>query len=398
MITYEEAIQIIDRHAKPLPAKRVHIGQARGRFLAEDLIARYDSPPFDNSAVDGFGRSLHDLDSTRLKVVAKLKAGDKGTVQVGRGQAVRIFTGAPVPKDIAAVSMQEDCETDGDFVIFKEPSELGDHIRRTGGDFQKGDTVLRTGAYMSPAAVGIAISAGFRDVSVTPNPEVSMLTSGTELVNITHELPPWKIYDSNFYALSSAVHELLDDWTITTASDKPVVLRRKMLDAMQGDIVITTGGVSVGEHDLLKEEFAHWNVKERFWRVAIKPGKPVYFGTQGDKLVFGLPGNPVSALVTYYLFAKPAILKRMGHPDPWPNPLRARFEGECRKKPGRMEFLRGVLSQEGTENVAREAGEQGSHQMAAMAASNCLIHFPLEASELHNGDEVEVTHLAWGLT
>ncbi|MFI5386205.1 MAG: gephyrin-like molybdotransferase Glp [Fimbriimonadales bacterium] len=398
MITFEDAIQIIDKHATPLPEKRVYIGRAAGRFLAEDLAARYDSPPFDNSAVDGFGRRADDLSAPRLRLVGKLKAGDKGAVQVNKGQTVRIFTGAPVPKDIAAISMQEDCETDGEWVVFKEASELGDHIRRAGGDFLRGDTVLRKGDYLGPAAVGIAISAGLKDVSVTQIPMVSMLTSGTELLGISHELMPGKIYDSNFHALTTAVGELLDEWTITTASDKPEVLRKKMLDAMQGEVVITTGGVSVGEHDLIKEEFAHWHVTERFWRVAIKPGKPVYFGTLGKKLVFGLPGNPVSALVTYYLFARPAILKMMGHPDPWPKPVSAKFEGECCKKPGRMEFLRGVLSQNGTESVARVVGEQGSHQMAAMAAANCLIHFPLEVSQLKSGDEVDVTPLIWGIT
>jgi len=168
-----------------------------------------------------------------------------------------------------------------------------------------------------------------------------------------------------------------------------------MSAAIMADVVITSGGVSVGEYDLLRDEFAFWGVEQQFWRVAIKPGMPVYFGILEDRLVFGLPGNPVSALVTYYLFARPAILKLMGHPDPWPKPLQARFEGSRHKKPGRLEFLRGTLSH--AENVVREAGEQGSHQMAGMAAANCLVHFPREASELKSGEVVEVTPLRWGI-
>lgn len=396
MITYEEAIRIIDEAAKPMAAEKLHIGAARGRFLAEDVIARYDSPPFDNSAVDGFGRRLDDLGESPLRLARKIQAGGRGDGAVTKGQAVQIFTGAPIPTDIGAVSMQEDCEVAGTEVHFGEPSKPGDHIRRAGSDFRAGDTVLRKGDRLGPAQMGIAISAGVRQVGVVGIPEVSLLTSGSELLDISHELMPWKIYNSNEFSLTSAVHEIHHEWASTTASDKPEVLRKRMMDTgMTGDVVITSGGVSVGEFDLMKEEFAFWKVEERFWRVAIKPGKPVYFGTQYDKLVFGLPGNPVSALVTYLLFVRPAILKRMGHPDPWPKPMRARFDGECRKKPGRMEFLRGVLSSDGS---VREAGEQGSHQLAALAAANCLIHFPLEAEKLHAGDHVEVTPIQWGVT
>jgi molybdopterin molybdotransferase len=395
VITYDEAVRIIDEHTKPLPSKRVPLSEAGGRFLASDVIGSYDSPPFDNSAVDGYGRREDDLGASRLKLAGTVAAGSNGDIEVPRGSAVRIFTGAPIPKGIAAISMQEDCEADGDMVHFHEASKPGDHIRRAGGDFMKGDTILRAGAFMNPAAVGIAASGRAREVDVTLCPDVSMLTTGTELMDMSHELTPGRIYDSNLHSLSSAVDLLLKDWTVSTASDTPEVLRKRLVSALQSDIAITCGGVSVGEHDLVREELTQLGVEQHFWRVAIKPGKPVYFGALGQKLVFGLPGNPVSALVTYFLFARPAILKMMGHPDPWPKPLKARFEGEARKNPGRMEFLRGNFFGDGSKAVVR--GGQDSHMLSALASANCLIHFPLEQAELKTGDEVDVTMLNWGM-
>lgn len=318
-------------------------------------------------------------------------------MEVSRGQAVQIFTGAPIPPGIVAMSMQEDCESDGETVVFHERSQIGDHIRRAGSDFTKGATILRKGDFLGPASIGAAMSAGIRDLSVHQIPDIFILSTGSELLDISHELMPWKIYDSNRNALSSAVGLITEEWTSTTASDKPEVLTNRMRDVMLADIVITSGGVSVGEYDLLKEEFARWNVVQQFWGVAIKPGKPVYFGTQGRKMVFGLPGNPVSTLVTYALFVRPAILRRMGHPDPWPKPVRAVFRGSARKRAGRMEFLRGKLDQDGATNVVSEVGEQGSHQMAVMAAADCLIQFPLDAERLDDGDIVDVIRLRWGI-
>jgi len=297
MITYLEAVRIIDGCAKPLKARRIQVDEAGGRFIAEDLVARFDSPPFANSAVDGFGRRAEDLNAKRLRLVGKIKAGDKGSIEVHPGETVRIFTGGPIPIGITAVSMQEDCVADGSGVTFQVSSAEGEHLRPAGDDFRKGNVVLRKGDYLGPAQIGIVISAGHREVLAYPIPMVSMLTTGRELINVRHELMPWKIYDSNFYSLSNAVGELFDDWTIATSSDKPAVLRKRMAEALQGDVVVTSGGVSVGEFDLMKEEFAHWNVMERFWQVAIKPGKPIYFGTLGERLIFGLPGNPVSALI-----------------------------------------------------------------------------------------------------
>ncbi|HWA83207.1 MAG TPA: gephyrin-like molybdotransferase Glp, partial [Fimbriimonadaceae bacterium] len=317
---------------------------------------------------------------------------DDGLLSVPPGSAVRIFTGAPIPAGIVAVAMQEDCrETDGS-VHFEEVSRLGDHIRPDGSDFAAGQLLLKKGEVMNPASIGLAVSGGHLTVKTHGRPRVTVLTTGNELVSPGDELGPGQIYNSNEGALSAALEPLSGVTRTLHVGDDLEQLKFLLPAILQdSDVVLTCGGVSVGEYDFLKEAFAACGVEQRFWQVAIKPGKPVYFGTWGRTLVFGLPGNPVSALVTFILFARPALLKMSGRQSCWPSPGSARFEGESRKKAGRTEFLRGIL--EG--GMVREAGEQGSHQLAALAAANCLIHFPREADRLRTGDEVAVTPLEW---
>jgi molybdopterin molybdotransferase len=217
------------------------------------------------------------------------------------------------------------------------------------------------------------------------------MTTGSELFDLSLPLTPARIYDSNIFGLAAAAEDLVTDVKSYHVSDKPEKLREMTMHAMVGDVVVTSGGVSVGDHDLVKEELERWEVTRQFWKVAIKPGKPLYFGTQGQKLIFGLPGNPVSALVTFALFVRPAILKRMGHPNPWSPPCKARFNGRVTKKAGRTEFLRGHHSDDGV----RSLEGQGSHQLATLAEANCLIVFPAEAEYLEDGGSVSVIPLDW---
>jgi molybdopterin molybdotransferase len=390
VITYQEAIRIIDDHAKVIGSWSRPISQSTGHYLGEDLVALCDSPPFDNSAVDGYGRCLPDLSTSQLQLAGEVKAGDAPGLRVSEGQCVRIFTGAPVPAEVAAVTMQEDVERVGDVVRFLEPSRPGDHIRRAGSDFRTGDALVKSGTLMTPPLAGLGISAGHFLIQCLHKPRVGLITTGDEVVPAGERLLPGQIYNSNEGALSEALSTLPERTQRLHWPDNPVDYYFEAFSQDQ-DVVITCGGVSVGDYDFLKEEFGKAGVEQHFWGVAVKPGKPIYFGTKGRTLVFGLPGNPVSALVTFYLFVRPALLKMSGHPDPWPKPTLARFEGEARKKPERMEFLRGVMSADG----AVALSGQNSHQLAALAAANCLIHFPLESSELKSGDIVDVTPLNW---
>jgi molybdopterin molybdotransferase len=376
VITYQEAIRIIDEHTQVIGSCSRSISASTGHYLGEDLLALCDSPPFDNSAVDGYGRRLSDLATTELQLAGEVKAGDPPGLAVAAGQCVRIFTGAPVPADVAAVTMQEDVERAGDVVRFLEPSKPGDHIRRAGSDFRSGDALVKSGTLMTPPLAGLAISAGHLLIKCLHKPRVGLITTGDELVPAGERLLPGQIYNSNEGALSDALSTLAERTKKLHWPDNPLDYFFEAF-AQDQDVVITCGGVSVGDYDFLKEEFAKAGVEQHFWGVAVKPGKPIYFGTKGRTLIFGLPGNPVSALVTF--------------PNAWPKPTRARFEGEARKKPERMEFLRGKMSADG----AVALSGQNSHQLAALAAANCLIHFPLESSKLKSGDIVDVTPLNW---
>jgi len=392
VITFEEAIRIVDGQTQAI-GKEIALTALRGRVLAGDVHAAFDSPPFDNSAVDGYGRRAEDLGKEALPLCGSVQAGDDGRLVVPGGAAVRILTGAPVPPGVAAVSMQEDCvESDG-IVRFREASEPGDNIRAAGSDFRKGDLLLRQGTRLNSAGCGLLASAGVTAVEVTTRPRITILTTGNELVEPEKALAAGQIYNSNAVALQEFLRSLSARVHLRHCPDDPeAILTEAAISLERDDVLVTCGGVSVGSYDFVKDVFAAAGIVQRFWGVAIKPGKPLYFGTCGHALVFGLPGNPVSALVTSYLFVRPALLKLQGHPDPWGRPRQARFEGSARKKPGRLEFLRGDLSPEG---LVREAGEQGSHQLAALAVANCLIHFPAEATKLMDGDLVQVTPLDW---
>lgn len=394
MISYQEAVSIIDAHAHPLPSEALPADDALGRFLAENVRAAVPSPMFDNSAVDGYGRHAADLAAASLELAGVAPAGAPPDLIVRPGQCVRIMTGAPVPEGVAAVAMQEDCEVEGGAVHFQIASQPGDHIRRIGSDFEVGALLLEEGTRLGPAQCGLLFSGRVQTVAVHGRPRVRIVSTGSELMTINEPPAPGKIYDSNSFSLRQAVREMGMECESIRSSDRPSELRQSLGEALsEADVVVTSGGVSVGDFDLVRSTFASLGVEERFWRVALKPGMPVSFGVGEGRLVFGLPGNPVSSMVTFQLFVRPALLKLQGHPAPWPTPFFARFEGTARKKPGRMEFLRGRYEHDGT---VRPLDRQLSHQLSGLAGANCLIRFPIDAMELNPGDPVEVTELKWG--
>jgi molybdopterin molybdotransferase len=393
VITYAEAIRIVDEAVAPTETYEPPIELAFGRFLAEDLTAKLDSPRFDNSAVDGYALHESTLTAKRAVVAFEVQAGATPVRPLRAGECARILTGAELPDDTAAVVMQEDCRVEAEELAFDGAVGAGDHIRKRGEDFSNGSTLLRAGSLIGPVQLGIIAASGNYTVHAHRTPRVAVLTSGNEIAPIdSREFGSRLIPNSNAHTLTAALRNLGLDPKARHARDDRAELDRTLTELLDGtDVLITCGGVSVGSYDYLKESFAALGVEQRFWSVAIKPGKPFYFGTVGNRLVFGLPGNPVSALVTYYLLVRPALLKLMGSRSAWRSSISAQFRGRAEKRPGRMEFLRGVLSG----GSAQLAGEQGSHQMAALAAANCLIHFPLDASLIKDGQTVEVTRLDW---
>jgi molybdopterin molybdotransferase len=391
LIGYEEAVRLIAERTPPLEAETVPLERAGGRFLAEPLVARLDSPGFDNSAVDGYAVR----GQRPYRIVGSVAAGQSSEAHLQPGQAVRILTGAPVPPGTESVVMQEDVEVDSGRLCVNAPIKPGSHIRRRGEEYRAGDFLLKSGIAVSPAVVANLASNGLDHVAVGRAPRVAILATGDELVRPGQPLGKGQIYNSNAPSLSAAARLLgcsvrhfgiqRDDLESTAS------VLQEALEA--SDVVVTTGGVSVGDRDLVRPALATLGVEEVFWKVAIKPGKPVVFGTSGSKMVFGLPGNPVSALVTFFLFVRPALMRLMGAVEPSDERFTAELACDLRKQPGRTEFVR--AKRDGQKVVPTEG--QGSHMLGGLVQADCLIYLASELTKANAGDTVEAILLNWGV-
>lgn len=392
VLSYEQAVAAIAARCRPLGVERVPLAKGLGRFLAADQVASIPSPPFDNSAVDGYalgpGKSPY-------KVTGEVAAGSILTQRLGRGEAVRIFTGAPVPLGTVAIAMIEDCLEAGGAV---DVHESGQHTRRRGEDYDAGSMIARTGDLLTPPMIGLLASAGVYEVQVPRKPRVALITTGDETRPLGSVLEAGQIYDSNAVALAAALQAIgLEPRHLHLRDDPGEIANSVDMAVKESEIVLTCGGVSVGARDHLKSSFAECGVEEVFWRVSIKPGKPIYFGTKGHTLVFGLPGNPISALMTFYLFARPALLTAMGASDPWPKPIIATLSGSLTKAQDRTEFVRARLRQaDGSAKVVATTGQE-SHMFLGTSSADCLIVFPAHLGRLESGSVVEVISVRWGL-
>lgn len=404
MITFEDARRIILAQAKPLGKTRRTLDKLFGMVLADSIAAPFDLPRFDNSAVDGFGVKMNDLqyataeEPVTLELIGTIQAGDSGRIQLRAGQTVRIFTGAPVPANVDAVVMQELTKSDGNKVRFHGPAKPGDHIRRKGEEFSKGKNVIAAGTPVTPPVIGLLANLGYPSATVYRKPRIALISTGNELVKPGKALDAGQIYDSNTAALSAALRAIgLDAIRLYQAKDTQAATQRAFEKALaENDVVISLGGISVGAFDFVKDVAEQLGIETLFWRIAIKPGKPVYFGKLNKKLIFGLPGNPVSALVTFHQLVQPALLQLMGKPQASAPPVRAMLLQALRKKPGRREFVRGLATytEDGGLNVTPSVG-QDSHMLGGLAAANCLIDFPLESERLDVNEEVFIQWLRW---
>jgi molybdopterin molybdotransferase len=374
---------------RPLPAEAVPLAEALGRVLAEDVESAISVPPFDSSAMDGY--AVIAGDAAELEVVGEARAGHPAGVALGPGAAVAISTGAAVPDGATAVVPVEQSEAAGDSV--RVPStQQGANIRRAGEDIAAGEVVLRRGNVLAPAALGVAASVGRRSVSCARRPRVALLVTGDELTEPGQPLAPGGIYSSNAYALAGQVeragaaiarHERVpDDADATLAS-----IGAALEDA---DVVVVSGGVSVGPHDHVKDAFARQDAEERFWGVSLRPGKPVWFGTRGDTLAFGLPGNPVSAMVTFQLFVRPALAALQGA-DPSITRTAARLERPVARNPRREQAVRVRLqaSEDGW-RASPTRGAQGSHVLTSMLGADALALIAPGEGDAPAGELVEV--------
>lgn len=389
VLSIDDARTAVLEAVSPLQAEDVPVSDASGRVLAEDVLATADVPGFDNSAMDGFA-ALPGPSDRVLDVIGESRAGTPFTGEVGPGEAIRISTGAAVPTtpETGVLQIELTAETASGGVRFNDELAAGRNIRRAGEDMLAGAVALPAGCLLGPAQIGVAISAGAASVRCARRPTVSIVNTGDELAPAGHALRRGQVHDSNGPTLAALARtggaEVL---SVAVAADSPAATRAAIEAALAADVVVLSGGVSVGPHDHVKPALEDLGVRELFWGLALKPGKPTWFGAQGERLVFGLPGNPVSAYVTFVLFVRPALRALQGA-DPIPR-FAAKLATAIVRHAARDECVRVML----TDGLATPTGPQGSHVSSSLAAADGLAIIPRGEGTLPAGTEVEVEPL-----
>jgi molybdopterin molybdotransferase len=392
-----KAREVIARFLAPVTAtERVGVRAGLGRVLAEDIVSPLDVPAHDNSAMDGYAVRIADLKAdgdVTLKNTGSSFAGAPFKGAMGAGQCVRIMTGGVVPAGADTIVMQEHVKTDGDKITIGKGHKKGQNLRKAGEDLATGQVALKRGRALRPADVGLISSLGIGEVTVYRRLRVAFFSTGDELVSIGSQPKEGQIFDSNRYTIHGMLTrmdcEVLD---MGVVRDDPALLEKAFRDAASAaDVVITSGGVSVGEADFVKVLLDKLG-EVVFWKIAMKPGRPLAYGKIGSAHFFGLPGNPVSVMVTFYQFVRDALLKLSGRD---PVPALPSFKVPCtstlKKAPGRTEFQRGILSQDGAGQwTVRVTGEQGSGILRSMSEANCFIILPTEQGNVTPGTLVDV--------
>ena len=397
MISVEEALQVILKSIQVLGLEKVDILSSLGRVLGEDIYAPYHIPHWDNSAMDGYAVIQKDIkDATpenpaTLKVVADLPAGYTAKRDLKKGEVIRIMTGAPIPEGSDTVVMVEDTKRDGDQVEIFKANSKGDNIRKAGEDVSKGALVLPSGSVIHPAEVGMLASLKRSFVSVYQRPIVAVISTGDELIDVDENLTGGKIVSSNTYSLSSLVRYVgATPLILGIAKDRSEELLDRFKVAVRADMIISSGGVSVGDYDLVKDILKELGAEMKFWKVAMRPGQPLAFGVIEGKPTFGLPGNPVSCMVSFEQFVRPSILKASGYRQIFRPLIEARLKESINKKVGKKYFIRCIVSMEEGKYVVTTTGEQGSGILMSMVRANGLIVLPEEKTTFEAGEMVKV--------
>jgi len=399
MLTVAEARDRILARIHPLEPEELALEETAGRVLAEAVTAIRDVPPFANSAMDGYAVQAHDVRAAsperpvRLRLLGEVQAGYAPPAAVTASTALRIMTGAMIPHGSDAVVRLEDTQEADGQVEIRAGVDPGTNLRRAGSDIRAGSEVGRHGQVITPGLLGVLASAGRTRVRCTRRPRVLVLTTGDELRDAGEVLGPGQITNTNRYSLRAAIEEangLVVDAGV--APDERQALQSHLAAAAQTDLIVTTGGVSMGAYDLVRSILEEANAID-FWQVALRPGKPLAFGTVREVPLIGLPGNPVSALVGFELFVRPAVLKLQGRSD-LERPRRTAVTEEPLQSPPHLEqYFRGIARRTPTGVSVRLTGNQASHVLYSMAAANCLIIMPARVGEIPAGAQVEIIEL-----
>ncbi|MGE0716172.1 MAG: gephyrin-like molybdotransferase Glp [Alphaproteobacteria bacterium] len=400
MISVEEARRRIVGALSPLPAEQVGVVESLGRVLAADVVARTTQPPADMSAMDGWAVRAADVATVpaRLRQVGYVPAGRHHEGEIGPGEAVRVFTGAPLPAGADAVVIQEDADLDGDVVTVREGAPAGRYVRRAGLDFRAGEAGIRAGRLLTPRDVGLAAAMNVPWLRVRRRPRVAILPTGDEIVMPGDPIGPNQIVSSNALALAAFVRAMGGEpIDLGIARDDRESLRSLAAAATGSDLLVTTGGASVGEHDLIRSVLGEEGLTLDFWQIAMRPGKPLMFGRIRGVPMLGLPGNPVSALVCGVLFLRPAIAALLGLPDAGPAEERAALGADLGVNDRREDYLRATLSQDAEGRVvATPFPVQDSSNLSRLASADCLLIRPPHAPPAKAGEAVRIIRLTGG--
>ncbi len=397
MIRVEEALNHILNSISPLDLEKTDILNALGRVIGEDIYAGRNIPPKDNSAMDGYALKSEDTKGASadapvmVETIEDIPAGYLSQKTVGSGQAARIMTGAYVPEGADTVVKVEDTERDGNRVRIFVESPKGENIRYSGEDVKEGDLVLSKGKIVGPAEVGMLASLGRSFIKVYQKPLVAIIATGDEIADIDEDTSGEKIISSNSYSLHAQVREC-GALPLQTgiAKDREESLMAAFRAALRADVIISSGGVSVGDYDFVKDVMEQMGTNIEFWQVAQRPGKPLAFGTMEGKLVFGLPGNPVSSMITFEEYVRPALLKMMGHEEIFRRTIKAILTEDIKKKGGLKHFIRALVKKEGERFTVSTTGEQGSGILTSMVLANGIIVLPEDMTLVKKGEEVAV--------
>ena len=400
MLNYEDARDLVFQNVKPLGKCTLPLTESQGLALSDDILAPHGMPSFDNSGVDGYAVQAKDLaeaslvNPVLLENLGYIAAGDLGIEKIHSGQCMQIATGSSLPKGANSVVMKEDIKIEGSKIRFTRLIQEKENVRYRGEDIPEGDRIIPAGTVIGPAQIATLATFGFSQVPVYRVPKVSIVSTGSELIDIIGQPAEGQIRESNRFMLAGMVRqEYCEILKISMVPDIPKVLNEEFEEALKADVTLICGGMSVGEKDFAKHLLKDLGVEEIFWKIKFKPGKPLFFGHRGKTMVFGLPGNPASSYVLFEEFVRPALRKMMGRRVLEENMVKAKLEIPITETYSRLHFMRGLLYEKNGEFRVRPLKFQGSHSIGSLVASNALIRVEADSPSIPAGNKVFVRPL-----